>query len=149
SKVTLIEGTKPLPYRYGSSKNVAKMQYTNNINYPSLISNYISVGKAGELSVGDIITCSTYVYVPSSAKGKLTGLIYFSIATYESNKQSSNPNSGIFSLSPSDIIYDTWVRYSFTTTIPASSSNGKTNYLRMLLRFDGNEQAVDKDVVFY
>lgn len=149
SKVTLIEGTKPLPYRYGSSKNVAKMQYTNNINYPSLISNYISVGKAGELSVGDTITCSSYVYVPSSAKGKLTGLIYFSIATYESNKQTSNPNSGIFSLSPSDIIYDTWVRYSFTTTIPASSSNGKTNYLRMLLRFDGNEQAVDKDVVFY
>ncbi|MBF0793430.1 hypothetical protein [Mammaliicoccus lentus] len=149
SKATLIEGTKPLPYRYGSSKNVAKMQYINNINYPSLISNYISVGKAGELSVGDTITCSSYVYVPSSAKGKLTGLIYFSIATYESNKQTSNPNSGIFSLSPSDIIYDTWVRYSFTTTIPASSSNGKTNYLRMLLRFDGNEQAVDKDVVFY
>ncbi|QYG29984.1 hypothetical protein K0O13_07700 [Mammaliicoccus sciuri] len=149
SKVTLIEGDKSLAFRYGSSKNVAKMQYVNKINYPALISNYISVGKTGELSIGDVVTSSVYIYIPSSSKGKLTEAIYFSIATYETNKQTSNPNSGLFYLEPKDFIYDKWTRYSFTTTIPSSSSNGKTKYLRMLLRYEGINQIVDNNAIFY
>lgn len=149
SRVTLIEGDKPLPFRYGSSKNVAKMTYKNNINYPSIVSDYISVGKSGELSVGDTITCSTYVYIPSSSRGKLTENIYFSISCYENNKQGSSPNSGIFNITPDNFVYDTWVRYSFTATIPASTSNGKTNYLRLLLRYAGSNQDINTSAIFY
>ncbi|WP_323705855.1 carbohydrate binding domain-containing protein [Mammaliicoccus sciuri] len=150
SKVTLVEGEKPLAYKFGSSRNALKVNYNTNAgNYPSIISNFMNVGKGQEVSIGDELTLSAYIYVPSSAKNTIKNNIYFECATYENNKQSSNPAFMRYSLAPENIIYDTWVRYYVTGTVPETSANGKTNYLRALLRFNASSNTTTDGVLFY
>ncbi len=150
TKVTLIEGEKPLDYKFGSSRNALKANYNTNAgNYPSIISNFMNVGKGQEVSIGDELTLSAYIYVPSSAKDTIKNNIYFECATYENTKQSSNPAFMRYSLTPENIIYDTWVRYSVTGSVPETSNNGKTNYVRALLRFNASSNATTDGVLFY
>ena len=150
SKVTLVEGEKPLDYKFGSSRNALKVNYNTNAGgYPSIISNFMNVGKGQEVSIGDELTLSAYIYVPSSAKNSIKNNIYFECATYENNKQSSNPAFMRYSLSPENIIYDTWVRYYVTGSVPETSANGKTNYIRALLRFNATSNAITDGVLFY
>lgn len=153
SKVTLIEGSKPLDYKFGSSRNALKMQYTNANSWPSVISNFMNVGRGQEVSVGDELTLSTYVYVPSSSKAAFDkGYLYFEVAGYENTKQGANTTIGQrLELYPKDIIFDTWVRYSYTVTVPETTANGKTNYVRFLLRMAAGSQglATNTNMVFY
>lgn len=152
-KVTLIEGDKPLDYKFGSSRNALKMQYTTAADWPSVYSNFMTVGRGQEVSIGDELTMSTYIYVPSSAKAAFTkGFLYFEVAGYENTKQSSNASIGKrIEIYPKDIVFDTWVRYSFTETVPESTSNGKTNYVRALLRMAAGSQglATNSNMVVY
>lgn len=153
SKVTLIEGDKPLDYKFGSSRNALKMQYTTAADWPSVYSNFMTVGREQEVSIGDELTMSTYIYVPSSAKAAFTkGFLYFEVAGYENTKQSANASIGKrVEIYPKDIVFDTWVRYSFTETVPESTSNGKTNYVRALLRMAAGSQglATNSNMVIY
>lgn len=150
TKATLTEGTTPKEYKHSTSKNALKVNYnTSSGNYPSIISNYMNVGKGQEVSVGDELTLSAYIYVPSSAKNTFKNNIYFECATYENTKQNSNPAFMRYSLSPNNIIYDTWVRYYVTGSVPETSSNGKTNYIRALLRFNASSNAITDGVLFY
>src|SRR5699024_1941800 len=67
-------------------------------------------------------------------------------------KQSSNASIGKrVEIYPKDIVFDTWVRYSFTETVPESTSNGKTNYVRALLRMAAGSQglATNSNMVIY
>lgn len=152
-KVTLIEGDKPLDFKFGSSRNTLKMQYTTAADWPSVYSNFMTVGRGQEVSVGDELTMSAYVYVPSSAKAAFTkGFLYFEVAGYENTKQSANASIGKrVEIYPKDIVFDTWVRYSFTETVPESTSNGKTNYVRALLRMAAGSQglATNSNMVVY
>lgn len=150
SNATLIEGDKPLKYRKNSSKNVMKMQYNSNISYPSVVSNFMTVGKGQEVAIGEELTMSAYIYIPSSSKDNLVGDIYFEVAGYENTKQRTNPAIGkrIY-FGKENFIYDTWVRYSFTETIPETTTNGKVNYIRALLRFAGVNQSINSNAVFY
>ncbi|WP_204256793.1 hypothetical protein [Mammaliicoccus sciuri] len=150
SNATLIEGDKPLKYRKNSSKNVMKMTYNSNISYPSIVTNFMTVGKGQEVSIGEEVTMSTYIYIPSSSKDQLVGDIYFEVAGYENTKQRSNPAIGkrVY-FGKENFIYDTWVRYSFTETIPETTTNGKVNYIRALLRFAGVNQSINSNAVFY
>ncbi|QSN68394.1 hypothetical protein JTZ62_04355 [Mammaliicoccus sciuri] len=153
SKVTCIEGDKPLDYKTGSNKNVLKMQYSNANNWPSIISNYMNVGRGQEVSIGDELTLSTYIYVPSSSKEAFDkGYIYFELAGYENTKQGANATIGQrLELYPKDVVFDKWVRYSYTVTVPETTANGKTNYVRFLLRMAAGSQglATNSNMVFY
>ena len=150
TKVTLTEGTTPKEFKHSTSKNALKVNYNTNAgSFPSIISNYMNVGKGQEVSIGDELTLSAYIYVPSSAKNTIKNNIYFECATYENTKQSSNPAFIRYSLSPENIIYDTWVRYSVTGSVPETSANGKTNYIRTLLRFAATSNAITDGVLFY
>lgn len=153
SKVTLVEGSKPLDYKFGSSRNALKMQYTNANSWPSVISNFMNVGRGQEVSIGDELTLSTYVYVPSSSKAAFDkGYLYFEVAGYENTKQGANATIGQrLELYPKDIIFDTWVRYKYTVTVPETTANGKTNYVRFLLRMAAGSQglATNSNMVFY
>lgn len=153
SKVTCIEGSIPLDYTIGSSKNVIKMQYTTSASWPSVISNFMTVGKGQEVAIGEELTFSTYLYIPSSSKGHINGFIYFELANYENKNQTTNGTIGNrIEIYPKDIVYDKWTRYSYTVTVPESTEkNGKTNYIRALLRMGAatSGQSVDKDAVFY
>lgn len=153
SKVTLVEGEKPLSYKFGSSRNALKMQYTSTNKWPSAISNFMNVGRGQEVSIGDELTLSTYVYVPSSSKAAFDkGYLYFEVAGYENTKQGTNATIGQrLELYPKDIIFDTWVRYSYTVTVPETTANGKTNYVRFLLRMAASSQglATNSNMVFY
>lgn len=153
SKVTLIEGDKPLNHKIGSSRNALKMQYTISNSWPSVFSNFMNVGRGQEVSIGDELTFSTYIYVPSSSKEAFNkGFIYFEIAGYENTKQSTNATIGVRpQIYPEDIIFDTWVRYSYTVTIPETTSNGKTNYVRALLRMTAAAEGLETNdnMVFY
>lgn len=153
SKVTLVEGSKPLDYKFGSSRNALKMQYTNANSWPSVISNFMNVGRGQEVSIGDELTLSTYVYVPSSSKAAFDkGYLYFEVAGYENTKQGANATIGQrLELYPKDIIFDTWVRYKYTITVPETTANGKTNYVRFLLRMAAGSQglATNSNMVFY
>lgn len=150
SRLTLVEGTQPKSFKHSSSRNALKVNYNANAgNYPSIISNFMNVGKGQEVSIGDELTLSAYIYVPSSAKNTIKNNIYFECATYENNKQSSNPAFMRYSLSPENIIYDTWVRYYVTGSVPETSANGKTNYLRALLRFNASSNTPSDGVLFY
>ena len=62
--------------------NTVKMTYNKNTNYPSVFSNFISVGKGQEVAIGEHLTLTCYAYIPSSSKGKLTGNIYIEFAGY-------------------------------------------------------------------
>lgn len=150
SNATLIEGDKPLKYRKNSSKNAMKMQYSSNVSYPSVVSNFMTVGKGQEVAIGEELTMSAYIYIPSSSKDNLVGDIYFEVAGYENTKQRTNPAIGkrIY-FGKENFIYDTWVRYSFTETIPETTTNGKVNYIRALLRFAGVNQSINSNAVFY
>lgn len=150
SKVTLVEGEKPLSYKFGSSRNALKVNYNTNAgSYPSIYSNFMNVGKGQEVSIGDELTLSAYIYVPSSAKNTIKNNIYFECATYENTKQGSNPAFIRYSLTPEKIIYDTWVRYYVTGKVPETSANGKTNYIRALLRLNASSNAITDGVLFY
>ncbi|MEB6232624.1 synaptonemal complex protein 1 [Mammaliicoccus sciuri] len=153
SKVTLVDGEKPLAYKFGSSRNALKMKYTNTERWPSVISNFMNVGRGQEVSIGDELTLSTYIYIPSSSKLAFDkGYIYFEVAGYENTKQTTNATIGQrLELYPKDIIFDTWVRYSYTVTVPETTANGKTNYVRFLLRMGADSQglATSPNMVFY
>ncbi|WP_239704833.1 carbohydrate binding domain-containing protein [Mammaliicoccus sp. E-M24] len=150
SRLTLVEGTQPKSFKHSSSKNALKVNYNTNAGgYPSIISNYMNVGKGQEVSIGDELTLSAYIYVPSSAKNTIKNNIYFECATYENTKQGSNPAFMRYSLSPGNIIYDTWVRYYVTGSVPETSANGKTNYIRALLRFNATSNTPSDGVLFY
>lgn len=153
TEATCIEGKNPKPFLSGSNKNVLKMKYTDKANWPSVMSSFLSVGKGQEVAVGEKLTMSTYIYVPSSSKGHINGFIYFEMATYENKNQTANATIGDrLEIYPEDIKYDQWVRYSYTAEIPAyTSKNGKSNYVRALLRMGAatSGQSVDENAVYY
>lgn len=131
------------------SYNSIKMTYKNNISYPSVISNYMSVGKGQDVAIGETLTLSAYVYVPSSSKSNLAGNIYFEVAGYETKNQGSNPSIGRVTIPPEEFVYDKWIRYNVTFTIPQTTTNGKTNYIRALLRYNGSAQSINTKAIFY
>lgn len=143
--------TLPDPITNKNKKyNTVKMTYNKNTNYPSVFSNFISVGKGQEVAIGEHLTLTCYVYIPSSSKGKLTGNIYIEFAGYYEKDQKSNPMIARHEILPKDFEYNKWVRMTASTAIPSTNSEGKKiNYIRACLRYDGKNQSVNNSAIFY
>lgn len=148
-RATLVEGEYALDFKANKSHRVAEMTYSVNNNYPTFSTPFSMVGRSAEYSVGDILTFSSYIYVPSSSKPYLDGNIYIEVATYENTKQGSNPQFMRATVQPHEIKYDEWFRISCTGTVPASSTNGETKYLRALLRYNGTASRTYPDLKIY
>lgn len=148
SKATIVKGTTPLVYKPNRTHRVVKLDYSGG-SFPALASPHLPVDTGQDLSTGDEVTFSVYVYVPSVAKDLIKSFIYIELASYENTKQTSNPAFTTFRLQPSDIVTDRWIRISTTGTIPISSANGKTNYIRALMRYDARQNTVDPNLIFY
>ncbi|HDA7225469.1 TPA: hypothetical protein O5T30_001088 [Staphylococcus aureus] len=130
--------------------NTVKMTYNKNTNYPSVFSNFISVGKGQEVAIGEHLTLTCYAYIPSSSKGKLTGNIYIEFAGYYEKDQKSNPMIARHEILPKDFEYNKWFRMTASTAIPSTNSEGKKiNYIRACLRYDGKNQSVNNSAIFY
>lgn len=130
--------------------NTVKMTYNKNTNYPSVFSNFISVGKGQEVAIGEHLTLTCYAYIPSSSKGKLTGNIYIEFAGYYEKDQKSNPMVARHEILPKDFEYNKWFRMTASTAIPSTNSEGKKiNYIRACLRYDGKNQSVNNSAIFY
>ncbi|BDE75806.1 hypothetical protein [Staphylococcus phage S6] len=133
-------------------KDVFKYKHNNfGTTWPAVMSSYLPVGQEGQFSIGDEVTGSVYIYIPATARKFLTYKIYFEVATYENIQQTTNPKFGVVEIPASEFIFDKWVRYSFTAKIPRNSSNGRTNYLRFLLRYNNYDKtdAYNDGTVFY
>ncbi len=143
--------TLPDPITNKNKKyNTVKMTYNKNTNYPSVFSNFISVGKGQEVAIGEHLTLTCYVYIPSSSKGKLTGNIYIEFAGYYEKDQKSNPMIARHEILPKDFEYNKWFRMTASTAIPSTNSEGKKiNYIRACLRYDGKNQSVNNSAIFY
>lgn len=148
-RATLVEGENALDYRGSKSHRVAEMTFSNNNSYPTFSTPFSMVGKSADYAVGDILTFSTYIYVPSSAKPYLNGNIYIEVATYENTKQISNPYFMRASIAPHEVKYDEWFRISCTGTVPSQSTNGETKYLRALLRYNGTSSYANSNLKIY
>lgn len=149
SKATLVKGETPLPYKPNHSHRVVKMAYENNVSWPALASPFMPVGDELEYSIGDELTLSAYIYVPSKTKELMKSFLYIELAAYENTKQTSNPTITRVEVNPSEIIPDTWYRISATGVIPPTSNNGNTNYIRALLRYEGINNTADSNLYFY
>lgn len=143
--------TLPDPITNKNKKyNTVKMTYNKNTNYPSVFSNFISVGKGQEVAIGEHLTLTCYAYIPSSSKGKLTGNIYIEFAGYYEKDQKSNPMIARHEILPKDFEYNKWFRMTASTAIPSTNSEGKKiNYIRACLRYDGKNQSVNNSAIFY
>ncbi|HEC2240684.1 TPA: hypothetical protein R1960_000817 [Staphylococcus delphini] len=149
SRATLVKGNQPLPYEASKSHRVAKLTYTNNNKWDALATPMLPVGDNLEYSVGDELTFSAYLYVPSRAKDLMRSTPYIELATYENVNQGSNPSFTRIAVQPSEIVPDKWFRVQTTGVIPATSSNGKTKFMRALLRYEGVNNSPDSDLFFY
>ena len=130
--------------------NTIKMAYNKNTNYPSVFSNFISVGKGQEVAIGEDLTLSCYAYIPSSSKGQLTGNVYIEINGYFDKDQNKNPSLAKHYINTEDFEYDKWFRMTATTTIPATIPDGrKMNYIRAGLRYSAKTQSVNDKAIFY
>lgn len=130
--------------------NTIKMAYNKNTNYPSVFSNFISVGKGQEVAIGEDLTLSCYAYIPSSSKGQLTGNVYIEINGYFDKDQNKNPSLAKHYINTEDFEYDKWFRMTATTTIPATIPDGrKINYIRAGLRYSDKTQSVNDKAIFY
>lgn len=130
--------------------NTIKMAYNKNTNYPSVFSNFISVGKGQEVAIGEDLTLSCYAYIPSSSKGQLTGNVYIEINGYFDKDQNKNPSLAKHYINTEDFEYDKWFRMTATTTIPATIPDGrKINYIRAGLRYSAKTQSVNDKAIFY
>ncbi|WP_053040137.1 hypothetical protein [Staphylococcus haemolyticus] len=130
--------------------NTIKMTYNKNTNYPSVFSNFISVGKGQEVAIGEDLTLSCYAYIPSSSKGQLTGNVYIELNGYFDKDQRNNPSLAKHYINTEDFEYDKWFRMTATTTIPATIPDGrKMNYIRAGLRYSAKTQSVNDKAVFY
>lgn len=130
--------------------NTIKMTYTKNTNYPSVFSNFISVGKGQEVAIGEDLTLSCYAYIPSSSKDQLTGNVYIEINGYFDKDQNNNPSLAKHYINTEDFEYDKWFRMTATATIPATIPDGrKMNYIRAGLRYSAKTQSVNDKAIFY
>lgn len=130
--------------------NTIKMAYNKNTNYPSVFSNFISVGKGQEVAIGEDLTLSCYAYIPSSSKDQLTGNVYIEINGYFDKDQRNNPSLAKHYINTEDLEYDKWFRMTATTTIPATIPDGrKMNYIRAGLRYSAKAQSVNDKAIFY
>src|SRR5699024_11620418 len=151
--VEYVDGNEDMEFDDSSVKTVFK--YTQNdfgTTWPAILSGYLHVGKEGNFEIGDYITGSVYIYIPSSAKKYLSYKIYFEMAGYENTSQGTNPSIGRVEIPASEFVFDTWKRYSFTTKIPRTTDNGETNYVRFLLRYnnyDHNKTFFDETRFYY
>ncbi|EMV3069517.1 hypothetical protein AACG64_000197 [Staphylococcus pseudintermedius] len=149
SRATLVKGNQPLPYEANKSHRVAKLTYTNNNKWDALTTPMLPVGDNLEYSIGDELTLSAYMYVPSRAKELMRSTPYIELATYENINQGSNPSFTRVAIQPYEIVPDKWFRIKTTGVIPASSTNGKTNFIRALLRYEGVNNSPDSNLFFY
>ncbi|QQO92708.1 putative tail fiber [Staphylococcus phage Madawaska] len=151
--VEYVDGNEDMEFDDSSVKSVFK--YTQNdfgSTWPSILSGYLPVGREGNFEIGDYITGSVYIYIPSSAKKYLSYKIYFEMAGYENTSQSTNASISRVEIPASEFVFDTWKRYSFTTKIPRTTDNGETNYVRFLLRYnnyDHNKTFFDETRFYY
>lgn len=130
--------------------NTIKMAYNKNTNYPSVFSNFISVGKGQEVAIGEDLTLSCYAYIPSSSKGQLTGNVYIELNGYFDKDQRNNPSLAKHYINTEDFEYDKWFRMTATATIPATIPDGrKMNYIRAGLRYSAKTQSVNDQAIFY
>lgn len=130
--------------------NTIKMAYNYNSNYPSVFSNFISVGKGQKVAIGEDLTLSCYAYIPSSSKGQLTGNVYIELNGYFDKDQRNNPSLAKHYINTEDLEYDKWFRMTATTTIPATIPDGrKMNYIRAGLRYSAKTQSVNDKAIFY
>ncbi|QDJ97764.1 viral capsid protein [Staphylococcus phage PALS_2] len=147
-----VSNDSDMSYNINEVRNVFKYkQNTFGTTWPAVISSYLPVGQEGQFSIGDEVTGSVYIYIPSTARKSLTYKIYFEVATYENIQQTTNPKFGVVEIPASDFVFDKWTRYSFTAKIPRSSANGQTNYLRFLLRYNNYDKpdVYNDGTVFY
>lgn len=147
-----VSNDSDMSYNINEVRNVFKYkQNTFGTTWPAVISSYLPVGQEGQFSIGDEITGSVYIYIPSTARRSLTYKIYFEAATYENIGQTTNPKFGVVEIPASEFVFDQWKRYSFTAKIPRRSENGQTNYLRFLLRYNNYDKSdvYNDGTVFY
>lgn len=150
--VEYVDGKENTDYDDRKVKNALKYKQNNfGTKWPLVSSAFMPIGKEGEFQIGDYVTASVYIYIPSTAKKDLSYKIYFELTGYENTLQTRNAPIGKVVIPTSEFVFDEWKRYSFTVKIPRMTENGFTNYVRFLLRYNNYDlnPVYNDGTVFY
>lgn len=124
-------------------KKSIKITNKGNGNYPIARSRPLEIGK--DVNEGDILTFSSYLYVPDTSKMG-DNLFYIQINKYEGRPEDINKSIQTKNISKEDIEEGKWNRLEVTATVP---KNDESKYIACAMRINTTKSGTDTGMVGY